>query len=182
MNTNPVTKAPATGQTSGARADHQRRARVAAQGRAQGDQAAQGARAALLEQPLLRRPRRAPRAQAREHYGNQVFVAAQPIKNVARYQAITRGVDVEQSPTIVVVDSNLKAVTLVGYVDRDTIDQAVVDAIRASGGSLIKNPLLPPPRRHLHLRQQQIKALQQPSAAAAIPAYLVGVAGRLPWT
>src|SRR4051812_5520705 len=103
VNTNPVTKAPATGQTSapapiskdalaslprdvrnaveqrkviallflnnrsyGAGADQQGRARVAAQGRAQGGRAAQGDRPPLLEQPLLRRPRRAQRAQARQ--------------------------------------------------------------------------------------------------------------------
>jgi hypothetical protein len=110
-------------------------------------------------------------------YGKQVFVAARPIKNVARYQAITRGVDVEQSPTIVVVDSNLKAVTLVGYVDRDTIDQAVVDSLRASGGSLIKNPYYRRLDAICTSGNQQVKALQQPSAAAAIPAYLVGVQG-----
>ena len=50
-------------------------------------------------------------------YGGQVFVDAHWIKSVSRYQAITRGVDVEQSPTIVVADRNLKAETLVGYVD-----------------------------------------------------------------
>ena len=76
-----------------------------------------------------------------------------------------------------VVDSNLKAVTLVGYVDRDTIDQAVVDAIRASGGSLIKNPYFRRLDAICASGNQQVKALQQPSAAAAIPAYLVGVQG-----
>jgi hypothetical protein len=111
------------------------------------------------------------------HYGNQVFVTAHWIKNVARYQAITRGVDVEQSPTIVVADANLKADTLVGYTDRDTIDQTVVDAIRASGGSLIKNPYFRRLDAICTSAQQQIKALQQPSAAAALPAYLVGVEG-----
>ena len=42
--------------------------------------------------------------------------------------------DVQQSPTVVVADRNLQAETLVGYVDAATINQAVVDALRNSGG------------------------------------------------
>jgi hypothetical protein len=41
---------------------------------------------------------------------------------------------VEQSPTVVVVDPELRAESLVGYVDATTIDQAVVDAMRNSTG------------------------------------------------
>jgi hypothetical protein len=177
VNTNPVTKAPATGQTSApapitndALASLPKDVRKAIKQRK------------VLALLLWNNRSYDDRAVRRElkhvsTYGKQVFVAARPIKNVARYQAITRGVDVEQSPTIVVVDSNLKAVTLVGYVDRDTIDQAVVDSIRASGGSLIKNPYYRRLDAICTSGNQQVKALQQPSAAAAIPAYLVGVQG-----
>ena len=110
-------------------------------------------------------------------YGNQVFIDAHWIKSVGRYQAITRGLSVDQSPTIVVSDANLKAETLVGYVDHQTIDQAVVDAIRASGGSLIKNPYFRQLDAICTSAQLQVKALQQPASAAAVPAYLVGVQG-----
>ena len=110
-------------------------------------------------------------------YGKQVFVDAHWIKSVARYQAITRGAEVEQSPTVVVADANLKAETLVGYVDHETINQAVVDAIRASGGSLIKNPYFRQLDAICTSAEQQVRALQQPASAAAIPAYLVGVQG-----
>ena len=177
VNTNPVTKAPATGQTSApapitndALASLPKDVRKAIKQRKV---------LALLFWNNRSYDDRAVRRELKHvsTYGKQVFVAARPIKNVARYQAITRGVDVEQSPTIVVVDSNLKAVTLVGYVDRDTIDQAVVDALRASGGSLIKNPYYRRLDAICTSGEQQIKALQQPSAAAAIPAYLVGVQG-----
>ena len=177
MNTNPVTKAPATGQTSApapitndALASLPKDVRKAIKQRKV---------LALLFWNNRSYDDRAVRRELKHvsTYGKQVFVAARPIKNVARYQAITRGVDVEQSPTIVVVDSNLKAVTLVGYVDRDTIDQAVVDALRASGGSLIKNPYFRRLDAICASGNQQVKALQQPSAAAAIPAYLVGVQG-----
>jgi hypothetical protein len=108
-------------------------------------------------------------------YGGQVFVDAHWIKSVSRYQAITRGVDVEQSPTIVVADRNLKAETLVGYVDDKTIDQAVVDAIRASGGSLIKDPYFRKLDRVCVTSEQQAKALAQPTSAATIPAFLAGI-------
>lgn len=177
VNTNPVTKAPATGQTSApapitndALASLPKDVRKAINQRKV---------LALLFWNNRSYDDRAVRRELKHvsTYGKQVFVAARPIKNVARYQAITRGVDVEQSPTIVVVDSNLKAVTLVGYVDRDTIDQAVVDALKASGGSLIKNPYYRRLDAICASGEQQIKALQQPSAAAAIPAYLVGVQG-----
>src|SRR3954470_11575630 len=177
VNTNPVTKAPATGQTSApapiskdALASLPRDVRKAVEQRKV---------IALLFWNNRSYDDRAVRSELKHvsHYGKQVFVAAHPIKNVARYQAITRGVDVEQSPTIVVVDTNLKAVTLVGYVDSDTIDQAVVDAIRASGGSLIKSPYLRRLDAICTSGNLQVKALQQPSAAAAVPAYIVGVQG-----
>jgi hypothetical protein len=107
-------------------------------------------------------------------YGGQVFIAPHWIKTVARYQAIARGVDVEQSPTIVVTDRNLKAETLVGYTDADTIDQTVVDAILAGGGSIIKNPYYRKIEALCTSAQAQITALPQPSSASAVPAYLSG--------
>jgi hypothetical protein len=108
-------------------------------------------------------------------YGGQVSVAPHWIKTVARYQAITRGVDVEQSPTIVVADRNLKADTLVGYVDRETINQAVVDAIRASGGSLITDPYFRKLDAICASAKQEATAIAQPASAAAVPAYLASL-------
>ncbi len=116
------------------------------------------------------------RALSRVHtYGGQVFVDAHWIKSVSRYQAIARGVDVEQSPTIVVADRNLKAETLVGFVDAETIQQTVVDALERSGGSTIRDPYFRQVDAVCQTGEQQIKALGQPSSAAALPAYLAGV-------
>ena len=53
------------------------------------------------------------------------------IKDVARYAPITRGVNLEQSPTVVVVKGKT-ADALVGYVDSKSIDQAVSDVMRSS--------------------------------------------------
>ena len=106
--------------------------------------------------------------------GGQVFVDAHWIKSVSRYQAITRGVDVAQSPTIVVADRNRKAESLVGYVNAPTINQAVVDALRASGGSLIRDPYFRKLDRICMSVEQQAKGLPQPTSAATVPAFLAG--------
>jgi hypothetical protein len=67
-----------------------------------------------------------------DRHKGEVLAHATHVKRIAAYGQITRGADVEQSPTIVVVDRNRKVETLVGYVDRVTIDQAVTDALKNS--------------------------------------------------
>ena len=67
-----------------------------------------------------------------DRHDGKVLAHATHLKRIAAYGQITRGADVEQSPTIVVVDRNRKVETLVGYVDRVTIEQAVMDALRNS--------------------------------------------------
>jgi hypothetical protein len=69
-----------------------------------------------------------------DRWHGRVWVKSVPLGQIARYGRVARGVDVEQSPTVIVVDRKLAATPLVGYVDTRTIDQAVVDALRASGG------------------------------------------------
>ena len=69
-----------------------------------------------------------------DRWHGRVAVESVSIKKISRYGRIARGVDVEQSPTVVVADTKLRAESLVGYVDARTIDQAVVDAFRNSGG------------------------------------------------
>ena len=62
----------------------------------------------------------------------KVLTHASHISSIAAYGQITRAANVEQSPTVVVVDRDRKVETLVGYVDRVTINQAVTDALRNS--------------------------------------------------
>jgi hypothetical protein len=64
----------------------------------------------------------------------RVLVKVTPLKQISKYGRITRGASVEQSPTVVVADRNLRAETLVGYVDRTTVSQAVTDALRNTDG------------------------------------------------
>ena len=75
---------------------------------------------------------RAVRAELRSvKTGKDVVVHVAPVTDVARYQAIAGGVEVQQSPTLVVVDRNLEADALVGYSDAAAIAQAFDDARRA---------------------------------------------------
>ena len=67
-----------------------------------------------------------------DRHGGKVVVHAAPMQRFGRYQQITRGATVAQSPTVVVVDRERKAETLVGYVDHVSIDQLVDDALRTS--------------------------------------------------
>jgi hypothetical protein len=67
-----------------------------------------------------------------DRHDGKVLAHATHVRRIAAYGQITRGADVEQSPTVVVVDRNRKVETLVGYVDQVTIDQAVTDALRNS--------------------------------------------------
>jgi hypothetical protein len=69
-----------------------------------------------------------------ERFHGEVFIHAAPISKVSRYARITRGADVEQASTIVIVDRKLRSTNLVGYVNTMAIDQAVLDALRSSGG------------------------------------------------
>lgn len=71
----------------------------------------------------------------------RVFVRSVPVKRISRYEAITRGANVSQTPSVVIVDFSLRATTLAGWVDAATIDQAVIDAIRYSG-KLFTDPYL----------------------------------------
>lgn len=81
------------------------------------------------EAPEDRRVRRSLRSA--NTYGDKVFVKAASVRDISRYAPITRGVDVQQSPTVVIVDADLHAESLVGYVARTTIRQALSDALRA---------------------------------------------------
>jgi len=67
-------------------------------------------------------------------WDGRVYVHTAPLAKISRYGRIARGVNVEQSPTVVVADRTLRAETLVGFVDRNTIDQAVLDARRNTSG------------------------------------------------
>jgi hypothetical protein len=61
----------------------------------------------------------------------RVVVKAVPVADVGRYQAITRGVQVLQSPTALVLAPARTAKPIVGYTTTAELDQAVGDALAA---------------------------------------------------
>jgi hypothetical protein len=73
--------------------------------------------------------RRAVEATSRR--GGDVVVKVAAIKDVARYGQITRGAEVLQSPTVLVLAPGRKARPIVGFTTTGEIDQAVGDALAA---------------------------------------------------
>lgn len=101
-------------------------------------------------------------------WDGRVAVHVAPLKQISKYGRIARGVDVEQSPTIVVADRDLRAETLVGYVDTTTIDQAVVDALRNSDGLFTSS----------YLRSVDAVCRRYSNALAMVANYYVGLDSR----
>lgn len=60
------------------------------------------------------------------HHG-KVVVRSVPIGDVADYGAITQGVQVQQSPTVIVVGKNHKAHSIVGFTDVNELNQLIGD-------------------------------------------------------
>lgn len=65
-----------------------------------------------------------------KHHG-KVVVKAAPVSEVGRYQAITRGAQVLQAPTTLVIAPGRTAKPVVGYTTTAELDQAVGDALAA---------------------------------------------------
>jgi hypothetical protein len=62
-------------------------------------------------------------------HGGKALIVAAPVRQVSLFSTSIRGIQVLQSPTILVVDHRHQARTLVGYTDRAEIGQAVDDAV-----------------------------------------------------
>jgi hypothetical protein len=75
-------------------------------------------------------------------YGGNVAVATTTLRKLNRVDPIIGDLDVSQTPSVVVVDRNRRATVLTGYVERNTINQAIADARRNSIERRIKEPYL----------------------------------------
>jgi hypothetical protein len=62
------------------------------------------------------------------HHG-KVVVEAVPVGQVGRYEAITRGAQILESPTVLVIAPDRKARAIVGFTTTGEVDQAVGDAL-----------------------------------------------------
>ncbi len=61
-------------------------------------------------------------------YDGDVFVKTVPAAKLSRYGAMVNDLGVKQTPSIVVIDGDLKGRVLTGYVDRIAINQVIADA------------------------------------------------------
>lgn len=113
-----------------------------------------------------------------DRWNGRVFVKAAPIGKVGQWSRIAKGVDVEQSPTVVVVGRNLVATPLVGFVDTRTIDQAVVDSMRAAGG-LFTSSYLREVNKTCATAASAIFATPEPRTLAEAPKTISGYASVL---
>jgi hypothetical protein len=75
-------------------------------------------------------------------YDGKVFVKAVALTELSGYGALVNDLGVNQSPSIVVIDRNLKGSVLSGYVDKVAINQAIADARRNSIEPDIKDEYL----------------------------------------
>jgi hypothetical protein len=62
------------------------------------------------------------------HSGKVVKIAV-PVNRLAQYGVITNQVQVQVSPTLVLIDKSRQASTIVGFADRFEIAQRVADAL-----------------------------------------------------
>jgi hypothetical protein len=105
-------------------------------------------------------------------FHGRVAVHAAPISAVQRYQVITRGVDVSQSPSIVVIDRNRKAQLLAGFVDHIQVEQAIVDAMRRSGMAVVKTHYLRQVNALCGTYVDNLFVSTEPGTGATIRSYL----------
>jgi hypothetical protein len=73
-------------------------------------------------------------------YDGRVVVAKSSLGKLSTLNAIVGDLSVTQTPSVVVVDRNRKAVVLTGFVDRNAINQAIQDARRNSTEVRVKDP------------------------------------------
>jgi hypothetical protein len=63
-------------------------------------------------------------------HGGKVVKEAVPLAELARYKVVTQQVPVTMSPTLIIIDAQAKAWTILGYATEFEISQRVTDALR----------------------------------------------------
>jgi len=64
-------------------------------------------------------------------FGGRVFTLSVPLADLSDYGFITTSVEVTVAPTVVIVDPQRRATTIVGATDRVEIEQRLADALKA---------------------------------------------------
>jgi hypothetical protein len=65
-------------------------------------------------------------------HGGKVAVFTDDLKHLARYTRVTAGANVTETPTLVVTNRKGAARVATGYLDPDTVEQYVVDALHGA--------------------------------------------------
>lgn len=87
--------------------------------------------------------RRTSRALQRAYDGDGAVVTrVVNVRKISAYQAVAEGVDVSQSPTLMVIDRKRSAQALPGYSSLTTINQAIIDGLLATENPVEKVPFL----------------------------------------
>lgn len=77
-------------------------------------------------------------------YGDKQDVVTRVVnvKKISAYQAVAEGVDVSQSPTLLVIARDRSATALSGYATLNTINQTIIDALLVTDNPAKKVPFL----------------------------------------
>jgi hypothetical protein len=75
-------------------------------------------------------------------YHGAVVVKKVSLLELAGYGPLFAGLEINQTPSVVVVDRKLKATTIAGYLDLVSINQAIADAYRTTTKPLLKDRFL----------------------------------------
>jgi hypothetical protein len=62
-------------------------------------------------------------------FGGRALALSVPISQLARYEFLTREIEVTVAPTVVIVSPQRTATTIVGFADRGEIEQGLADAL-----------------------------------------------------
>jgi hypothetical protein len=73
-------------------------------------------------------------------YDGEVLVKTVPVGHLARFAPLVGDLQVNQTPSVVVIDGTLKARVLTGYADKIAINQAILDARRDSIHPYVTDP------------------------------------------
>ena len=164
------------------RRDPGRGAGQAAQGRRPRAQGAQGARARRVRrrrQAVAPAGRRRPLRPQRPAQGQPLRRRASssrtsPLAKLSELRLAVNDLGVNQSPSVVVIDRNLKGTVLTGYVDRIAINQAIADARADSIEPDITDAYLRRPTRSAALRARVTRWSRRRRSAARRPSVACG--------
>jgi hypothetical protein len=109
-------------------------------------------------------------------YRGQVVVRTAPVAKLARYEGLLGALAVRQTPTIVVVDRNRRALAVTGYLDTKSVNQAIADARANSTEVMIKDDFLAKVNAECGRDNVRLERVSFPTVRGAWPKFFDRVA------